>query len=303
MGRIRITELRPLLKYRRPERAGTKVIAYTLEDAMREDRNRAKRIIRAIPRRDGVFKKKQAKCLSARLDVEQGQVPKTLASAAHIVELREPILDHLVRLAGKAKLGRVMTGALLPQRNAHLRAGDLQKLDPRKFMLRLRSDLIRCGAAEADGYIFAVLHAEFGLPANRLHPHYHFIAVGGMIEVLERLRSRGKYAVANIAEEAGGGHAAALRTRELEPSEARYALSYLFQQYWPARWSGISEDNKKVRGPRARVPEPYHTEWLLWMDRQRLENFVLMMHLQVGRRGLRIINRKKPYFNLEGQRP
>ncbi|ODP39758.1 hypothetical protein BFL28_09045 [Sphingomonas turrisvirgatae] len=226
----------------------------------------------------------------------QSEPPESLASAAYMYEARAPILDHLTRLVHEAQHGPVAIGALIPP-GAKFGPQHLAEVDPRKLMMRFRSELNRVDAAEADGYLFATLHGEFCLSTGHYHPHQHFIATGQMIEALERLRSRGKYQIAAINASPSGRDTPALQLRKLNLDEARYALSYLFQHFWPARWSGLSDDGRKLRGDRRRIPEPFHSAWLAWMHRQRLQDFALLMHLDVRREGLVVVPPKNAYFN------
>lgn len=300
---LNILDLRSQPKYREPARAGTKPLTFRGRDARKEDEYRTRAIRRALANAGKTargakkpFKRKHALRLLKRLDYRDGEPPKTLAAAAYVCRARKPILDELVRLSLCEEHGRVVTGALLPS-NGRIPAGKLRRVQARRWMKRLLSDLNRCGLATADGYLIATLHGEFDPTALEYDLHYHIAASEGLVPVVEKLRSRRKYKLAILNEEQHYSSAPRIQLQALNSGEARYTLSYLFQHWWPSRWRGVNDAGGKIRGPRRRIPEPYHTEWLLWMDRQRLQDLTLLVHLRVGRRGLQVKVAGKAYTN------
>jgi hypothetical protein len=64
-------------------------------------------------------------------------------------------------------------------------------------------------------------------------------------------------------------------------------LAYLVQSFWPSRPVYISDDGKRRRvREKRRIPEPYHSQVLLWLDQWRLVDLTLMIGLRVTKSGL-----------------
>ncbi len=104
MARKNVSHLRAKPKNRKPKRAGTKPCSYTYDDALLEDGERARRIqstIKKLPKKT----RKPAKRLAEKLSY-LGAPPATPASATYLLDLRERIVDHLVRLPGACQTGK-----------------------------------------------------------------------------------------------------------------------------------------------------------------------------------------------------
>ena len=73
-------------------------------------------------------------------------------------------------------------------------------------------------------------------------------------------------------------------------------FAYLWQGWWPAHrrgdGSGVEGSNQRHRRKR-QIPEPFHSQSLLWLDRERIDDTTLLMGLYVGKQGLVVRTRKK----------
>ena len=162
-------------------------------------------------------------------------------------------------------------------------AGDLNHFGADGLKAALRSDLNRCGAKDADGFLFAALHGEFEPTEEVYRLHWHLLISGGMIEVVDRLRDRPKYRSRN-----GDGEAVRQRVRIGRKSleQLPRPLTYLLQSWWPSRWIGhVGDGEVKRQRQRTRIPEPHHSENLVWLDQQRIDDLVLLRRLRVTNAG------------------
>ena len=84
-----------------------------------------------------------------------------------------------------------------------------------------------------------------------------------------------------------------------------YALSYRLQSYWSKTVTvnlGDNENPRMVRQSRqGRIPEPYHSLSLLWLDRWRLQDLTLLVKLGVTTKGLVRSKRANPRNRIEGR--
>ncbi len=298
MPRLNLTHLPAKLKSRKANRAGTRVDTFKRDDAVAEDRKRARLIRRTLPALPKP-ERKRAKRLTRLLQYDDVP-PPTLASSAYYYDVRERVLDHLVRLTWQLPEKEVAVAALLPRRS---RVCKLLHLDPAKFVRRLCGDLNRQGGRRVDGAIFASMHGEHDDGRGEWDPHYHLLIIGSdMIRLVAQLRERGKYKVASVLDIGDRpSRAAPIRIARVRRDELRYALSYILQTWWPGRWTRFDADGVSKRsGERRRIRGVHHTEWLLWMDRQQAHRMYLLYGLEVGRKGLRISDRRKKYINNEG---
>ena len=82
---------------------------------------------------------------------------------------------------------------LLPTAGPNFLVRTLKGVDPRRLLEIVRADLNRCGAKTADGWLILALHGEFD-PVSRLYRlHFHAVAVGEMVKVVDKLRKLRKY--------------------------------------------------------------------------------------------------------------
>jgi hypothetical protein len=265
----------------------TKEIGFeSAKKARREDKLRAAGMRKAIRDHPDHLDIDAARCLASALESEAGKPPaRSLASARYMRLLRRRVAGQLWRLAKKTN-GRVARIDLLPDGH-RIPVADLHLLDPRKLLASLRTALNRLGAKEAGGWLYGFLHGEFDPLAEQWDIHFHLIAAGDMIDVAERLAGTRKYKVP-------------LRRPNSKKALPRVKVSrkplvnlpkpflYCVQGYWPMRNFVDPENGLPARGPRSRIPEPHHTNLLLWFDRWKLADLTLLMKLKVTRSGFKV---------------
>jgi hypothetical protein len=158
---------------------------------------------------------------------------------------------------------------------------ELAHFAPALLINSTRSTLYRCGADGAEGQLFAGIHGEFNPITSCFHLHLHGVASGGMTAVVNRLRELPKYRRGRAP---GDRQPRVVISRE-PLNNLPYPLLYTVQSFWPCRWRGFI-GNVIRHGRRQRIPEPFHTMLLLWLDRWSLQDITLMMGMSVSRDGI-----------------
>lgn len=297
-------------------KSGKPMVAYRLDRALRrgerffetgadkrdEDAGRVRGLQTAqLAKRD----RRRAERLIRRLlqGVETGVPYPTLASSLYVREQRIPIIGAVWRLHDELAPVRRVVCTVIP-RGFSLTEEELARFDVRKSREALRGDLKRAGSAHASGCLIMFLHGEYDPNTGRFQLHWHGWAAGEMIGVLQRLRKQKKY---DSSEQARATDTDGVRNRvriSRKPiRNAAYRLSYLLQSFWPGRRTGdLAELETGKRGryrvrAKHRIPEPYHSQYLLWLDQWRIEDISLLMGMSVAGGRLRLNNARVSSIN------
>lgn len=214
--------------------------------------------------------------LADQLDYRDEHPPCSLASSLRMRRVRTRVGGHLWKLAQEHP--STTTATIFPDRK-RLTREELRALHSQRSVRRLRAMLNRAGAAKADGYLIAVFHCEFDRTTELFQPHFHIVAAGGMIQVLNSLR--GRRSLKWLGSDDPVRHRLRITRKPL--THLPFPLLYLVQGWWPARARYGPDDvrfgNKSQT--KGRIPEPFHSEYLLWLDRCRLADLTLMMRIEV----------------------
>jgi hypothetical protein len=222
--------------------------------------------------------------LADRIDPSVTDLPDTLASSRHSRSNRVKLAGSLWQVTEQDPIGARLFDLLPGDRRVARTA--LAQTDPIEVMRRLRTDLYRSGAADADGFLFAGLHGEHDAADDAYDLHFHGVASGEMLDVVGRLSQRRRYR-ADRGNKGGTEAWTPVRIQRSPMTDLPRPLTYITQSWWPAAPFATGGDsgnigNKPSRGgTRRRMPEPAHSEWLLWLDRQSLADLTLMIHLRV----------------------
>lgn len=156
---------------------------------------------------------------------------------------------------------------------------ELDQVTAAKLKAQFRQHLIRGGVLKVPGPLFAVLHGEFEPTSGRYILHYHLVTTAAkaaaLLAGLRAKKIKGYTVTAT-------GSAPVRRSRI---GNRVHQLTYLAKAYWPSKpiiW--INGKPQRVRDPR-RIPEPYGTQVLLWLDRQTFPDLVLMNDCWSPRKG------------------
>lgn len=177
---------------------------------------------------------------------------------------------------------------LLP-RGLEVTPADLFTVQPSAITNQIRSQVNRAGADEASGWLVAGIHSEFDPTAELFTLHVHGIAARGMIDVVDELRSTRPYCRRPPSEASDDRVAQRIRMTRKPLTDLPRPLTYLWQSFWPSKARGDDSDDDvgfgQLHRDKRRIPEPYHTQMLLWLDRQRIEDMTLLINLSIGRDG------------------
>ncbi|WP_156405487.1 hypothetical protein [Sphingomonas sp. Root710] len=219
------------------------------------------------------------------------QVPSpTAACPVFTDELRHRVVGNLWPHVEDELAGIVVTATLMPT-GLWVPAGQLQHQIPRLMMRRLCSDFDRVGVTTQTGFVMAGLHAEFDERREGYDFHYHLVAGGWKARALEALRDRPKYSVGRSEpHEMGMADRPRVRISKQVLTNLPDPLTYSIQYWYPHRPTKIVGHNPlQIQRSefRYRIPEPYHTEWMVWMDKHPVQDFVLFNGLKPTRSGLK----------------
>jgi len=253
----------------------------TKAEAMCEDGKRAQLLRKAdLPKKQA----KRAKDLAILLDSVDPRNPdcESLASSVGMRWLRIIIVGALWKLVNKSSLPIALVTIVPPQ--WRFPSQKLHKVEAKKLKAQLRSALNRCDAKEATGWLFCWLHGEFDPVTSCFILHFHGVACGGMIDVVDRLRKSGFM---------GGPEGDTWVYRPLFiqrklTTDLSYLLSYQVKSYWPA--CGILDEletHTKRRALKSRILNPHASRMLLWIHHSRPTDICLLMHLRVTKSGLK----------------
>lgn len=222
---------------------------------------------------------------------KSAKFPRSLACARFMRKQRLNVISSLWAMVHEQSAAPVHTATVISGKWT-TRPEDLMQLDPRKLLNGFRTDLNRCGAGDAEGALIAFVHGEFE-PNRRLYqPHCHLLAIGEMSDVVDRLRDLDKYQPVRGDNLDTVPIACPVRIDRQPLSNMPLPLTYLLKSYWPSRWvSDVRPDGSfdRQRGG-SRMPEPYHSQALLWLDQWCLKDITLMMGMFVSKDGLTLRN-------------
>lgn len=195
-------------------------------------------------------------------------------------------LWHLVNRYG----GPVCTVTLVP-RGWAFTPDELQQVDPTMLLNSLRTDLLRCVPNSGKGWAIIFLHGEYQTAQGTYALHVHGVAGGAMVKAVDALRKRKKY---RSRRNKGQDSTQRVKRSQKPLTNLPQPLTYLLKSYWPGKWKGYVSGVGKERRSRdhGRIPEPYHSQYLLWLDRWELKDITLLIGVRVGKRGF-VLTAKK----------
>lgn len=225
-----------------------------------------------------------ARALAVRLTCDDGQGPP--ASLAHPLYTRafqrvqgSVLLVH-VREAGAAGLEAKSFHLVWPPHAVD--AGMLHGVNPTRLTEWLRRRVLKHLPSNPRGWLYAHLHGEYEARSNTFIIHFHGIAAGDYLATLRgpvkaELKTEAKL-LPNLP--TSPKVRAVLRFDPLR--NAPRQVSYVLQSWWPSRPVVMTPRGLKRVRTKHRIPEPYHSEYLVWLDRQSIAGLRLRMGLGSG---------------------
>ena len=196
------------------------------------------------------------------------------------------IIPQVLRLAERPDYGQIAVATLIG-RGMKLSPDEMMRTDASDLKGQLRINLNVCGAANADGWLLSMLHGAFCNTERVFYLHQHLVGDYGMMADVLAVRDRHKYRPRR--HDADPDVFQRVRISRKPITDMARALTYIMQGFWPCRWVGTTGDATLTRlSRRRRIPEPYHSQWLLWMHKQKLTDLLLPMHLEVERGMLKV---------------
>ena len=237
----------------------------TLNASKVEDATRA-RLLRQL-KLGGSYVARAAE-LAARLEQSaNGLPPDSPASKLYMRNHRIRVFGNLWRLVEETK--RPVSTFTVVRQVWHRGFDNLDTLDPIKLKATFRQGLYREGATEADGWLFAALDGEFDPPTQGYQLHLHGVVCGGMIDVLDRLRPRTAY----LPWQANGpvpGCGRPIQVSRAPLTNLPSSIAYHMKGFW-----------KVEAGRTSRIPEPFGSHALLYLDQYGLNDLTLLVKLGV----------------------
>ena len=209
--------------------------------------------------------------LAERLEggVVSGFPPLTLASSMRMRTIRQGLSRGLLDAFAEFSDDDLQTVTVI-YAGWSFTPAELDRATAAKLKALFRQHLHRVGVLDIPGPLFAVLHGEFEPSSGRYPLHYHVLTTAAKAAALKagltQKRIKGYTVTAT-------GSAPVRRSRVRD--RVRQS-TYLAKAFWPSRPIVMIDGvPKRVREPR-RIPEPFGTQVLLWLDRQRFADLVVM---------------------------
>jgi hypothetical protein len=256
--------------------------------ASKEDSKRARMLRKRAMKLSG---KRRVKMLALADQLDPAITPKipiSPTSARYIHEQRIRITGWIWKAVAEDETGTVARFDVIKPSWAVDRNG-LRRIKARTLSKQFRTELnrsaakvVKGGASARKGFLIAILHGDHEAQSGLYQPHWHLVATGDWVSVVEHLKKVKAYRRTKRVKRP-------IRARS-KLTDLAYALSYLLKLYWPGKWSGKVSGKGTQRRTRKhqRIREPFHSALLLWLHTQDLKDMVLLMNVRAGKNGLKI---------------
>ncbi|TXM64345.1 hypothetical protein FV226_26620 [Methylobacterium sp. WL12] len=209
--------------------------------------------------------------LATRLEagVASGIPPATLASSLRMREIRQGLGHALFDAFEGYPDADLMTVTVIYAGWSYTPA-ELERVTAAQVKAQFRRHLERAGVLKLPGPLFAVLHGEYEPTSGRYQLHFHLVTTEAKAAALKASLTATK--IKGYAKTATGS----VPVRRSRVRNRIGQLSYLVKGYWPSK-PVIRIDGKLKRlRDHHRIPEPFGTQVLLWLDRQKFSDLVVM---------------------------
>lgn len=263
----------------------------TEEFSKREDLKRARHLRRTIPPDGPItwlnFKEKDwllrqypgaqpdvdrqaVATLAAKLEkgAETGFPSPTLASALAMRGMRIAVVGALIRFFEAGADEDLRTFTILNS-NWVLTPEELNQTSARKIKRQVISHLNRAGVTALAGPFIAFLHGEFEPVSGKYVLHLHGITTKAKADALRQLLVHAGWGYVKSASGADP-----IKRRKLSSRVAQF--SYLLKSYWPQRGIRLIDGAYKRDRKGQRLKGTFHTQLLLWLDRQTLHDITIL---------------------------
>ena len=286
MAGLSIRDLKPVPGFSLNTLSGNARSCETEEEARAEDRLRAQLLRSSAALATVPAHRESAARLARLLAYDDGEPPETPASKLYMRRMRERIVGHLIKLRRGTNLP-LATVHLEPLRQ-ELPGPRLNNLNSRTESQTLKTALAhtekRCRSGGA--ILFQDLEHEAG--ADVWRGGRHGLVFGDAVEAFDALRTTRNYQPR--LQEGNGRRTSRVRIiRDI--SNLDYHVSYLFKGSFYGRWEGRIE-GRRVRSRTRRIPGHRHSQALLWLHDQSVEDLCQLIGLRVGKDGFFFTNER-----------
>lgn len=207
----------------------------------------------------------------------------TVASSRYMRKHRMRIINAVCDLADRTQGGLIMVNLVSP--SLRFAAGTLWEAEAEKILERLRQVLLRYGSASCGGWMIVFIDGEFEANNKEFVIHFHGIATEDFDAVLDMARRKSRL-FRRVGLTANTNVKTPIRVIRKLKNLPRL-VGYCVMAFWPQRNRAASAEGDKPidRRRKRRVDEPHHSEYLLWLDRYRIQHLCLMIGLEVDRHG------------------
>lgn len=265
----------------------------TKETARREDNVRARLLRGTASSRSSLVEAKHCAKMAGRLEqtLSNDMPPRSLASARRMREHRINIASSLHQLIERS--GLEATTVTLVSTRWTVAASSLPSIDPAALLNGVRSDFVRAGLDLSNGALFMAVDGAFERNRSLYQLHVNGLALGTAINAIEELRTLDKYRRVRSCTATTLPIYRPVVVSRSALTNLPSTLAYRLKHDWPCTWLPMDGSTNRSRNEQ-RIPEPYHSQWLLWMDRWELSDITLLMGMFVGKDGFTLTNGGNP---------
>lgn len=279
---------RPDRDTRRPD---GQVTFEALSATLREDATRAGLTLKSVEQIPEPFVGEAIGLANKLAQGAETHVPSpTLASSLFMRSVRIRVIGNLWPLVENEALGFAATATLRPM-GMWVPSSELHGFQPHVVNRRLKADIYRADIHKLKGYMLVGLHSEFDVNRGGYDFHYHIVAGGEMADAIDALRDVGRFSSGRIQPHEAGLPESARIIRSRDPLyNLPEPLTYVLQSSHPHRPTTLNSDGSRTRSNRRyRIPEPHHTQWLLWMNRLRTSDLLFCVGMAPTTSGFKFL--------------
>jgi len=118
--------------------------------------------------------------------------------------------------------------------------------------------------------------------------HWHLIVCGeAMREAVERLRDHRRFRRVVGAVNNPDGVDVRIEVKRISQATLPVVIGYTTKAGWFSRWRTVNADGQpKSQRQKCRIPEPAHSQVLLWLDQWTVGDMALLVNLYVTKEGI-----------------
>ncbi len=169
-----------------------------------------------------------------------------------------------------------------------IRADELSTIQPRVMLEQLRAVFNRAKLGQAGGWAYFVLDVEFIEHLDAYSFHIHGIATSRIARRFKALRHRPKF---RWPEGSAGAPRRPIQVKRVTRGDAARVINYLLKSFFGKRVYRLEEGQYIRTKERVCIPEPRHSELLVWLARWSIDDFVLPVNLYFGQGRLEVSSR------------